>query len=73
MQPDRRISDDDVSFAIRYLDPDLCDEPAKPRRHAGRRKKRHWVRLALLIVWISIALYFSVLRWLPALVRFIGE
>ena len=60
----KQMSDDEISFAIRYLDPDLDRDF---RRSKPEREERSVHEFAL--VTAGIALYILLLRWLPTLVR----
>lgn len=60
----KQMSDDDISFAIRYLDPDLDRDflRRKPKTEEG-------IVHEFALVAAGLALYILLLRWLPTLVR----
>jgi hypothetical protein len=60
----KQMSDDEISFAIRYLDPDL-DRSFQYRKAEVEQDTAHDFALAT----AGSALYILLLRWLPALVR----
>lgn len=60
----KQMSDDEISFAIRYLDPDL-DRSFRCRKPEEKR----WSASSFALVTAGSALYILLLRWLPTLVR----
>ncbi len=63
-----KVTDEEVACAIRYLDPDLYDDPGW---HSLRQTTRFgwWARTALIVAAVFAALYFSALKYLPAIIR----
>lgn len=63
-----KITDEEVACAIRYLDPDIYDDPGwRSLRQAARFG---WLsRTALIVASAFAALYFGALKYLPAIVR----
>lgn len=64
-----KVSDEEVSAIIRYLDPDFHGslKIEKRRRLTSRSIKR--IALGFVIVSIGVVLYFAALRYLPAVMR----
>lgn len=67
MRTARQVSDDEVSFAIRYLDPDLTEHSTW--RGVWQHKATYWAKVAGVGLLIALCFYFTLLRWLPVLVR----
>lgn len=60
----KQMSDDEISFAIRYLDPDLHRD-----FHCGKPEVEEGTAHEFALVAAGLALYILLLRWLPTLVR----
>ena len=69
MNPPQKVSDEEVSFAIRYLDPDLADDPEQTGVRLQKRKYERRAGITLLILSIGFSMYATVLRFLPAVMR----
>lgn len=67
MHTERELTDDEVSFAIRYLDPDLTDPPLW--RRISQRNPAYWARVSAAALLIALCCYFTLLKWVPALLR----
>lgn len=67
----KQMSDDEISFAIRYLDPDLNRGFGRFRRDLrhSKAKGKRWTASSFPLAAAGIALYILLLRWLPTLVR----
>ena len=63
------VSDEEVSFAIRYLDPDLHEVDEV---HQTNLPSWRWVKPVFVILPIAGILYFTALRYLPAVVRLLN-
>jgi hypothetical protein len=66
MNPMKQISDEEVSLAIRYLDPELNGDAGFG---SWKKKAGHWAGIALLVLVISFALFLVLWSWLPSLIR----
>ncbi|HEX7287294.1 MAG TPA: hypothetical protein VF532_14000 [Candidatus Angelobacter sp.] len=69
MNPPQKMSDEEVSFAIRYLDPDLADDLEQTEVRLKNRKYERRAGITLLILSIGFSMYATVLRFLPAVMR----
>lgn len=65
-----KISDTEVSSAIRYLDPDLAD--GQKIYHEAEVHARRWVKVSIVILSIAVILYITALRYWPAVVRLLS-
>ncbi len=65
-----KVSDAEVSSAIRYLDPDLQDDSKTGWRSNPRLRRR--VKVAFVIVTIAAIVYIAVLEYLPAVGRLLS-
>lgn len=68
----RRVSDEEVFLAILYLDPDFQDALERHEARQSKSQFRFWVKLAFVILSIAAILYFTTLRYLPAIVRLLS-
>lgn len=68
MNPQQKVSDEEVSLAIRYLDPDLAGDPEQTEPRL-KKKYARWAAITLLILSIAVSLYATVLKHLPAVMR----
>jgi len=69
MNPPQKVSDEEVSYAIRYLDPDLADDSEQTELRVRKKKYERWAGITLLIVSLAFGLYATVLKYLPAVMR----
>lgn len=65
-----KVSDTEVSSAIRYLDPDVLDDRNVHRETELRSRRR--VKTFIVIFAIAAALYITALRYWPAFVRLLS-
>jgi uncharacterized membrane protein YdbT with pleckstrin-like domain len=67
-----RVSDEEVFWAIRYLDPDVHVSP--DMHEVPRVESRSEFQIRLIVITLSVVaiLYFVTLRYLPAIVRLLG-
>jgi hypothetical protein len=66
------VSDEEVSCAIRYLDPDLQHGPEiSTLNNAGSRSAR-WHKAGLIIASPCVSFYFNVQRYLSAVIRLLN-
>ena len=65
-----KVSDAEVSAAIRYLDPDLQDGSKIAWRSKPHLRRR--ITVALVISSIAAILYIAATRYLPVLVRLLS-
>jgi hypothetical protein len=66
-----RVSDEEVSSVIRYLDPDLHDD-LEDEVHRAEQQSGHRIKLVFLISSAAVILYLTALRYLPAVVRLLN-
>ncbi len=73
MKPMSNLSDEEISSAIRYLDPEFHQDESKAiqKRRAASRSRR-WLAIGLGIASIGVVLYTIVLRYLPAVIRLLN-
>jgi hypothetical protein len=64
-----KVSDEEVSSSIRYLDPDFHDA-FKSQKRTSRSSR--WVVLGFVLVSTSVVLYIAALRYLPAVMRLLN-
>lgn len=69
MNPMKQISDEEVSLAIRYLDPELNGEGELDTGHSWSKRAGRWLGIALLVLSISITLLLVLWNWLPSFIR----
>jgi len=69
MNPMKQISDEDVSLAIRYLDPELEGDGELGTGHSWSKRAGRWAGIALLVLSISFALFLVLWSWLPSFIR----
>ncbi|MBZ5506603.1 MAG: hypothetical protein LAO78_14185 [Acidobacteriia bacterium] len=67
-----RISAEEVSFAIRYLDPDLQNDVEEHEVCQVQPQFGHQVKLFFVVVSIAVLSYFATLRYLPAVIRLLN-
>lgn len=65
-----KVSDTEVSSAIRYLDPDVSDDGNVHREIELRSRRR--VKTFIVIFAIAAVLYLTALRYWPAFVRLLN-
>ncbi len=68
MKPTGKVSDEEVSAAIRYLDPDFHESSQTDKHHGANSRSRRWIAASLLILAAGVIVYV-VLRYLPAIVH----
>jgi carbon starvation protein CstA len=66
-----KVSDTEVSSAIRYLDPDLLDDNKNVHRETELRSRRR-VKTFIVIFAIAAILYITALKYWPAFVRLLS-
>jgi hypothetical protein len=64
-----KISDTEVSSAIRYLDPDFFDDR---KIHHAEARSRRWIKGSLVILSIAAILYITALRFWPVVLRLLS-
>ncbi len=64
-----KVSDEEVSSTIRYLDPDFQVGVKVEERPHGPSRARRWAILGLVVLSIGAALYVAAVRYLPAVMR----
>ena len=65
-----KVSDTEVSSAIRYLDPDLVD--GREIHHGAEVHSRRWIKVSIVILSIAAILYITSLKYWPAVVRLLS-
>jgi hypothetical protein len=65
-----KVSDTEVSSAIRYLDPDLIG--GRNIHHGAEVHSRRWVKVAIVILSIAAILYITALKYWPAIMRLLS-
>lgn len=62
-----KVSDTEVSSAIRYLDPDLVDD--RNTHHGAEVRSRRWVKVPIVILSIAAILYITAIKYWPDVVH----
>jgi hypothetical protein len=65
----KQLSDEEISLAIRYLDPEINGDGEFAKGHSWRKKAGHWAGIALLVLAISFAVFVALWSWIPSVVR----
>jgi hypothetical protein len=69
MSPVHGVSDQEVSCAIRYLDPDHQDGPEIAELRGAKPQSSRQLKAAFVIASLCATLYFTAHRYLPAVIR----
>jgi hypothetical protein len=65
-----KVSDTEVSSAIRYLDPDFFDD--RKIHHGAEARSRRWIKGSLVILSIVAILYMTAHRFWPVVLRLLS-